>query len=74
MTNTAARNAIHAALETGASHAAAAAEGAALRGELGVDSQLTAMSELYKSLKAAGQHEAAAILKGRALAIDAGRK
>lgn len=49
-------------------------EQAALNGDLGVDSQLTAMSELYFELRAAGKLEAAAIVKGRALAINAGRR
>lgn len=74
MTNTAARNAIHASLETASSHAQAAAEGAALSGQLGIDAQLLAMSALYLELKAAGKNEAAAIIRGRALAIDATRK
>ncbi len=71
---TATQKRIHASLETASSHAQASAEGAALAGALGVDSQLLAMSEQYKLLKAHGHHEAAAILKGRALAIDATRK
>lgn len=51
--------------------AQAAAEGAALRGELGPQAQLLAMSEQYKRLKAAGRLDEAKAIKAQALAIHA---
>ncbi len=62
---------IHASLETSASHAQAAAEGAALRGELGIDSQLLAMSQAYMDLRAEGRFEEARAMKLRAVAFKA---
>jgi hypothetical protein len=44
-------------------------EGAALRGELGVRAQLTAMSQRYNDLRAAGKVEEAAAVKAEAFAI-----
>lgn len=44
-------------------------EGAALAGELGVQAQLVAMSQLYLNLKAAGKVEAAAAVKQEAYTI-----
>ncbi len=44
-------------------------EGAALRGELGPEAQILAMSEQYKRLRAAGELEAAAAVKAQAYAI-----
>lgn len=64
---------IHASLETSASHAQAAAEGRALRGELGIDSQLLAMSELYRELLAAGDIKGARAVKARAVTINESR-
>ena len=44
-------------------------EGAALRGEFGVERQLRAMSEQYKALKAAGRMDEAAAVKAAGLKI-----
>lgn len=52
----------------------AAIEGAALRGELGIDAQLVAMSEQYKALKLAGELEAAAAVKALAVRLYEGGK
>lgn len=49
----------------------AAREAAALRGELGPVAQLTAMSEQYKALKAAGRDDEARALRRAAAAIYA---
>lgn len=68
---TAIQTKIHASLETSASHAAAACEGAALRGELGIDSQLVAMSEAYMELRSQGRFEEARAMKLRAVALKA---
>ena len=68
---TAIQRTIHQGLETKSSHAQAAAEGAALAGELGIDSQLLAMSELYLELKAAGKLVEARAMKLRAIAFKA---
>lgn len=65
---------IHASLETKDSHAQAAIEGAALRGELGRDAQLIAMSAQYLELKAAGELEAARAVKAAAAKIYEGAK
>lgn len=66
---TAIQHRIHTSLETRDSYSQASREGAALRGELGKDAQLLALSELYKELKAAGKMEQAAAVKEMALAI-----
>lgn len=50
----------------------AAREGAALRGELGLDAQLLAMSEVYKQLKAEGKDAEAREIKNRAIELKAG--
>lgn len=70
---TAIQRTIHASLETKTSHAQAAAEGAALRGELGIDAQLLAMSAQYLELKAAGKLEAAQAVKAAAMKINESR-
>jgi hypothetical protein len=66
---TAAQRTIHASLETKTSHAQAAAEGAALRGELGTQAQLIAMSAQYLELKAAGKLVEAQAVKAAAIKI-----
>lgn len=63
---------IHADLETKTTYAQAAAEGAALRGELGVDAQLIAMSALYLELKAAGRLDEARAIRAQAIIIYEG--
>ncbi len=68
---TTAQRTIHASLETKTSHAQASAEGAALRGELGIDSQLLAMSEAYMELRSQGRWEEARAMKARAIALKA---
>lgn len=73
MTNAAARNDIKARLETRDHYAQTAAEAAALRGDLGTEAQLVAMSEQYKALKAAGRHAEAAAVKAAAIAINNGQ-
>ena len=70
---TAIQRSIHQGLETKSSHQQAAAEGAALAGELGIDSQLLAMSELYKALKLAGRMVEAAAVKAEAIKIAEGK-
>lgn len=70
---TATQRTIHASLETTFSHNQAAIEGAALRGELGIERQLVAMSEQYKALRAAGKLEAAAAVKAEAVKINEAR-
>lgn len=50
--------------------AQSAAEGAALRGELGPGSQLTAMAEVYRELRAAGRLAEAAEVKAAAMVIN----
>ena len=50
----------------------AQAEGDALTGRLGPQSQILALSELYKSLRAAGDLEGAARIKAQANEIVAG--
>jgi hypothetical protein len=70
---TAAQRTIHTGLETRDSYSQAAREGAALRGELGTDAQLLALSELYKELKAAGKLEQAQAVKAQAYAIHQAR-
>lgn len=52
----------------------AAIEGAALAGELGVETQLVAMSALYAELKAAGRLVEAMELKAAAIKIRNGGK
>jgi hypothetical protein len=66
---TAIQRTIHASLETKSSHAQAAAEGAALSGELGIDAQLLAMSEAYMELRSQGRFEEARAMKLRAVAL-----
>jgi len=63
---------IHASLETKDSHAQAAIEGAALRGELGIERQLRAMSAQYLELRAAGKLAEAAAVKAAAQQIYEG--
>jgi len=48
----------------------AAAEGAALRGEFGINAQLLAMSEQYKELRAAGRLDEAWAVRARAIEIN----
>lgn len=50
----------------------AAREGAALSGQLGLDAQLLAMSEVYKQLKAEGRLDEAREIKNRAIELKAG--
>lgn len=57
--------------ETRDRYAQAMLEGAALRGELGPRAQLTAMSEQYKALKAAGRDDEARAVRAAAAAIYA---
>jgi hypothetical protein len=71
---TAAQRTIHASLETKSSYSQAAREGAALRGELGIDAQLLAMSAQYAELKAAGKLVEALAVKAEALKIYEGSK
>lgn len=63
--------AIQARHETRDRYAQAQLEAAALRGELGPVAQLTAMSEQYKALKAAGRDDEARALRRAAAAIYA---
>lgn len=70
---TAIQHSIHTSLETRDSYSQAAREGAALRGELGTDAQLVALSGLYLELKAAGKLEQAAAVKAQAYAIKQAR-
>jgi hypothetical protein len=65
--------AIHQSLETRDSYSQAATEGAALRGELGTDAQVIALSGLYLELKAAGKLEQAQAVKAQAYAIHQAR-
>lgn len=69
---TAQRN-IHTALETRDRLNQVALEAAALRGELGIDAQLLAMSELYKQLKSEGKLAEAAAIRAEAMIINATR-
>jgi hypothetical protein len=71
---TATQRTIHASLETKTSHAQAAAEGAALRGELGLDAQLIAMSAQYAELRRAGKLIEAQAVKAEAMKIYEGSK
>ena len=57
--------------ETRDRYAQAQREAAALRGELGPRAQLTAMSEQYKALKAAGRDDEARAVRAAAAAIYA---
>lgn len=50
----------------------AAREAAALNGELGIDAQLLAMSEVYKQLKSEGKDAEAREIKNRAIELKAG--
>lgn len=50
----------------------AAVTGAALRGDLGVDAQLLAMSEQYKALRAAGKLAEAQAVRAAAIALVEG--
>ena len=70
---TATQRTIHASLETTFSHNQAAREGAALRGELGIDAQLRAMSEQAKALRAAGDEAGYQVIKAEAIKINAER-
>jgi len=63
--------AIQARHETRDSHAQATLEGAALRGELGPRAQLTAMSEQYRELRAAGRSDEARAVRAAAAALYA---
>ena len=71
---TAIQRTIHQSLETKTSHSQAAREGAALRGELGTQAQLIAMSAQYKQLRSEGKLEAAAAVKALAVKIYEGSK
>ena len=52
-------------------YAQAEREAAALRGELGVEAQLTAMSEQYRELRAAGRNDEARAVRAAAAALYA---
>lgn len=69
MTTTRANRTYIESLETRDGLSQAQMEGAALRGELGIDAQLVAMSEQYTRLKAAGKLDEAAVVKAEAYAI-----
>lgn len=71
MNNTSTRSAIKAQLETRDHYAQAAAEGAALRGELGSERQIRALAARYAELRAAGEINAARVLKYQAIVIRA---
>jgi len=57
--------------ETRDRYAQATLEGAALRGELGPRAQLTAMSEQYRELRAAGRSDEARAVRAAAAALYA---
>jgi len=65
--------AIHTSLETRDRYHQVTLEGAALRGELGIDAQLIALSAQYLELKAAGKLEQAQAVKARAYEIHQAR-
>jgi len=70
MTTATARRDIHVSIaDTRARLDQAAMEGAALRGELGIDAQLIALSAYYQELRLKGQHDAAAAVKAEAKRI-----
>lgn len=69
---TAQRN-IHTALETRDRLNQVAMEAAALRGELGIDAQLVAMSEQAKALRLAGDEASYQAIKAEAMIINATR-
>jgi hypothetical protein len=71
---TAIQHRIHTGLETKDSYAQASAEGAALRGELGIERQLVAMSAQYLELKAAGKLVEAQAVKAAAVKLYEGGK
>ena len=71
---TAIQRTIHQSLETKTSHQQASAEGAALRGELGIDAQLVAMSEQAKALRLAGDEAGYQAVKAEAMIINASRR
>lgn len=68
-----AQRTIHASLETRDSYSQAAIEGAALRGELGIERQLRAMSAKALELRAAGDEAGYQAIKAEALKIYAAR-
>lgn len=63
--------AIQARHETRDRYAQAQLEAAALRGELGVEAQLLAMSEQYRELRAAGRSDEARAVRAAAAALYA---
>jgi hypothetical protein len=65
---------IHQSLETKDSYSQAAIEGAALRGELGVERQLRAMSARALALRAAGDESGYQAVKAEAYKIYEGSK
>ncbi|MEO8630957.1 MAG: hypothetical protein ABI612_23095 [Betaproteobacteria bacterium] len=70
MTTIATRTAIHASLETGARYAAVTMESAALQGLLGKQSQLLALSEVARELRAAGDEAGYQELRALAYTIE----
>ena len=60
--------------ETRDRYAQAQREAAALAGELGVEAQLTAMSEQYRELRAAGRNDEARAVRAAAAALYAQMK
>lgn len=60
--------------ETRDRYAQAQREAAALAGELGVEAQLTAMSEQYRELRAAGRADEARAVRAAAAALYAQMK
>lgn len=66
--------AIQARHETRDRYAQAQREAAALAGELGVEAQLTAMSEQYRELRAAGRNDEARAVRAAAAALYAQMK
>lgn len=70
---TAIQHRIHQSLETRDSYSQAAREGAALRGELGIDAQLLAMSEQAKALRLAGDEAGYQALRETAIKIHNSR-
>lgn len=70
---TAIQHRIHTSLETRNSYSQAAIEGAALRGELGIDAQLIAMSELGKAMRLAGDEAGYQALRTEAIKIHNSR-
>lgn len=73
MTTAQCRTAIHASLETRDSYNQAVMEAAALAGELGIDAQLTAMSEVAKALRLAGDEAGYQTIRAEAMKINESR-